>query len=98
MINADPSAMPGRFSIGVDTGGTHTDLVLAGDSRLVTLKVPSTPADLSIGIIKGIRRIVELARISIDDVGHFVYASTFVTNLFVEHKEAGVGLITTAGF
>ena len=98
MIDADSSATPGRFSIGVDTGGTHTDLVLAGDSRLVTLKVPSTPADLSIGIIEGIRKIVEEAGVSIDDVGHFVYASTFVTNLFVEKKEAGVGLITTGGF
>ena len=98
MINADHSASPGPFSIGVDTGGTHTDLVLAGDGRVVTLKVPSTPADLSIGIIEGIRRILELAAVPVRDVGHFVYASTFVTNLFVENKEAGIGLITTAGF
>ena len=44
------------YAIGVDTGGTHTDLVLAGDGRLATLKVPSTPADLSIGILEGIAR------------------------------------------
>ena len=39
------------YAIGVDTGGTHTDLVLAGNGRLATLKVPSTPEDLNIGIL-----------------------------------------------
>ena len=86
------------ISIGVDTGGTHTDLVLAAEGRLVTLKVPSTPQDLSIGIIEGVKRIVELAGVPLQAVGRFVYASTYVTNLFVEGKEARVGLITTDGF
>ena len=86
------------YSIGIDTGGTHTDLVLAGDGRLVTLKVSSTPADLSIGIVEGIARITALAGIDMAQVRRFVYASTYVTNLFVEEKEGGVGLITTGGF
>ena len=86
------------YSIGVDTGGTHTDLVLAGGGKIVTLKVPSTPADLSIGIVDGIARITALAGIRPDSVRRFVYASTYVTNLFVEQKEGGVGLITTGGF
>lgn len=42
------------ISIGVDTGGTHTDLVLAGGGRLLTLKVPSTTDDLTDGIIEGV--------------------------------------------
>jgi N-methylhydantoinase A len=52
-MNHEPSRNA-RYAIGVDTGGTHTDVVLAGDGRLVTLKVPSTPADLSIGIVDGV--------------------------------------------
>lgn len=98
MMQRTQSATPGGLAIGVDTGGTHTDLVLAGNGKLTTLKVPSTPMDLSIGIVDGIRRIVELTGVSLQAVDHFVYASTYITNLFVEHKEAGVGLITTAGF
>jgi N-methylhydantoinase A len=84
--------------IGVDTGGTHTDLVLADGARLFTLKVPSTPADLSIGITDGVKRIAELAGVPLERVERFVYASTYVTNLFVEQAEAGIGLITTGGF
>ncbi len=93
----DRPAAPG-YAIGVDTGGTHTDLVLAGGGKLTTLKVPSTPADLSIGIVEGIARITALAAIPLGSVRRFVYASTYVTNLFVEEKEGGVGLITTGGF
>jgi N-methylhydantoinase A len=91
-----PSAV--SYAIGVDTGGTHTDLVLAGGGMLTTLKVPSTPADLTIGIIDGVARITAQAGVDIGAVHRFVYASTYVTNLFVEEKEGGVGLITTGGF
>jgi N-methylhydantoinase A len=87
-----------QVSIGVDTGGTHTDLVLAGRNRLVTLKVPSTREDLTVGIMAGIERIVELAGVPRHAVARLVYGSTFVTNLIVEETETRVGLITTAGF
>src|SRR4051812_35103869 len=97
-MQPDTTATPDDYAIGVDTGGTHTDLVLAGGGTLVTLKVPSTPADLSIGIVDGIARITALAGIDMASVRRFVYASTYVTNLFVEQKEGGVGLITTGGF
>jgi N-methylhydantoinase A len=93
-----PNPLHRGYAIGVDTGGTHTDLVLAGHGRLVTLKVPSTPADLGIGIVEGIARIAAQAGVALCDVRHFVYASTYVTNLFVEGHEGGVGLVTTAGF
>ncbi len=92
-----PDALPG-ISIGVDTGGTHTDLVLVGGGRVVTLKVPSTPQDLSVGILQGIDRIVAEAGLPVAQVQRFVYASTLVTNLIVEEKDASVGLITTDGF
>jgi len=86
------------YAIGVDTGGTHTDLVLAGNGRLVTLKVPSTPDDLNIGILEGVVRLLAENGVAMEEVGRFAYASTYVTNLFVEGKEGGIGLLTTAGF
>lgn len=98
MAKSTYSEKQGRIAIGVDTGGTHTDLVLAGQGRLVTLKVPSTREDLSIGIIAGMAKIIEIAGVPMQSIECFVYGSTFVTNLFVEGKETGVGLITTEGF
>jgi N-methylhydantoinase A len=86
------------YAIGVDTGGTHTDLVLAGNGMLATLKVPSTPEDLNVGILAGVDALLGDAGVPIEQVGRFAYASTYVTNLFVEGKEGGVGLITTSGF
>ena len=86
------------YAIGVDTGGTHTDLVLAGNGTLATLKVPSTPEDLNVGILDGVDRLLADAGVAVHQVGRFVYASTYVTNLFVEGKEGGIGLLTTAGF
>ncbi len=92
----EPAHKP--YAIGVDTGGTHTDLVLAGNGTLATLKVPSTPEDLNIGILEGVDALLAQAGVGVEEVGRFVYASTYVTNLFVEGKEGGIGLLTTAGF
>jgi len=97
-MNEDRREDGNRVSIGVDTGGTHTDLVLAGRGKLVTLKVPSTRDDLTQGIMTGIARIVELAGVPQESVSRMVYGSTFVTNLIVEETETRVGLITTQGF
>ena len=86
--------------ISVDTGGTHTDLVLldAGQSIFRTLKVPTTPEDLSIGILDGIEKILNEAQLSHADVERFIYGTTLVTNIIVEQKDVDVGLITTHGF
>ncbi len=86
--------------IGVDTGGTHTDIVLieSGTGRLLTLKVPSTPRNLTEGIIQGLDLILQEAGSAPASVDRFVYASTLVTNLLVEERETSLGLITTEGF
>lgn len=88
----------GGIAIGVDTGGTHTDLVLAGRGRLLVHKVPSTTTDLTRGIVEGVEQLAQRAGVPLSAVDRFVYASTFVTNLFIEGKQAPVGLITTEGF
>lgn len=89
------------LQIGVDTGGTHTDIVLLDREAgaFHTLKVPTTPEDLSIGILAGVRRI--LAETGCDTSGAdllFHYGTTLVTNIIVEEQDLPVGLITTEGF
>jgi N-methylhydantoinase A len=86
--------------IGIDTGGTHTDVVLVGSDRGIfhTLKVATTPENLSIGILNGVEKALMAASLSPEDVSHFVYGTTYVTNIIVEQKNVDVGLITTEGF
>ncbi|MGY0696555.1 hydantoinase/oxoprolinase family protein [Bordetella bronchiseptica] len=91
-----PAATPVR--VGVDTGGTHTDVVLVHGDQVRTLKVPTTPEDLNIGILDGIGNICAAAGLDLNVVSRFVYATTYVTNLIVEEKEASVALLTTEGF
>ena len=80
-------AESGPISVGVDTGGTHTDVVLVHDKKVVTLKVPTTPEDLNIGILDGLEKACAVAGLGLERLARFVYATTYVTNL-----------ITTAGF
>jgi N-methylhydantoinase A/oxoprolinase/acetone carboxylase beta subunit len=79
--------------IGVDTGGTFTDLVLLDDTRVVTHKVRSTPDDPSRAILSGL---VELAGDLCE--ADVVHGSTVATNAVLERKGARVALIATAGF
>ncbi|MDP1569983.1 MAG: hydantoinase/oxoprolinase family protein [Vicinamibacterales bacterium] len=79
--------------IGVDTGGTFTDLVLLDDSGLRVHKVRSTPDDPSRAILTGIRELAGAA-----PVGDIVHGSTVATNAVLERRGARVALIATAGF
>ncbi len=90
------------YRIGVDVGGTFTDVVLVNDRGKVTVaKVPSTPADPSVGVLDGIRRLaaslkIETARL-LREAERIVHGTTVATNALLERKGARVGLITTAG-
>jgi N-methylhydantoinase A/oxoprolinase/acetone carboxylase beta subunit len=79
--------------IGVDTGGTFTDLVLLAPDRLVVHKVRSTPDDPSRAILAGIADLTGLAT-GVD----VVHGSTVATNAVLERRGARVALIATAGF
>lgn len=79
--------------VGVDTGGTFTDIVLLRDGRFQVHKVLSTPDDPSRAILQGIEEIC-----AIEDLRVLVHGSTVATNAVLEHKGAKTGLITTAGF
>jgi N-methylhydantoinase A len=89
------------FRLGVDVGGTFTDLFLVGDNgsgAQYRVKTPSTPADPSEGVLVGVRRICEEAGVSVGDLQNILHGTTVATNAVLESKGARVGLITTQGF
>ncbi len=86
--------------IGVDVGGTFTDLVLHDAERGITRtgKLLTTPDDPSRAITQGIERILREAGLGPADVHSIVHGTTLVTNTIIERTGAKVGLLTTAGF
>ena len=88
------------YRLGIDVGGTFTDLLLFNDDtgELLLTKTPSTPSDQSIGVLNGIRKIADLAKINPNELGLILHGTTVATNAVLEGKGALVGLITTTGF
>jgi N-methylhydantoinase A len=88
------------FRLGVDVGGTFTDLLLVDESTGQTYmaKVPSTPEDSSIGVLDGIDRICNESDIDPKQVTQVMHGTTVATNAVLTRKGAKVGLITTKGY
>jgi N-methylhydantoinase A len=87
------------FRLGVDIGGTFTDLVLAGpDGVFWTRKVSSTPDDYARGILEGSLALLKDVRVSPADVQMVVHGTTVATNAIAELRGARTALITTKGF
>lgn len=87
------------YRVGIDIGGTFTDLVfLAEDGQVLTGKVLSTPDDFSRGIVAGLRAIFPRTGIKGRAVTEIIHGTTIATNAILERKGARTGLITTAGF
>jgi N-methylhydantoinase A len=91
------------WRIGVDVGGTFTDLVLADATGATWVaKVPSVPSDPSRGVLAAVQRIAVAVGMPLEYVlrqcALFVHGSTIATNTMLEGKGARVGLITTEGF
>ena len=86
--------------LGVDVGGTFTDLLLVDDEKgdLFRVKTPSTPADPSEGVLVGVRRICDESGTEPGDLGFVMHGTTVATNAMLEAKGARVGLVTTQGF
>ncbi len=85
-----------RYHVAVDIGGTFTDIVVMDhlSGKVQTGKVLSTPQDLSVGILEGVRRLAP----DFTEIDFFVHGTTAGLNAFLERKGAQVALITTAGF
>ena len=89
--------------IGIDVGGTFTDLVVTRvGGGIAQFKTHSTPMDPSIGVFRGLAEISETYGVTLDqlllDVELIVHGTTVATNTLVERKGANVALITTSGF
>ncbi len=87
-----------EYRIGIDVGGTFTDIVALSDGRLVRRKVRSTPEDFSAAVLEGLRLMLSEADASGSDVREVIHGTTVATNAIVERKGASTGLITTQGF
>jgi 5-oxoprolinase (ATP-hydrolysing) len=85
--------------VGVDVGGTFTDLVLVDEEsgRITVDKVPSTPDDPARGVVDGIARLCEKADVTLADVDNLLHGTTVATNIALTHSGAEVGMITTEG-
>lgn len=88
------------YRLGVDVGGTFTDLLLVNEKTGQTwkAKVSSTPHDQSEGVLRGIERICGLANISPEAIDHVMHGTTVATNTVLTGTGARVGLVTTRGY
>ncbi|WP_174278236.1 hydantoinase/oxoprolinase family protein [Sphingomonas bacterium] len=88
------------YRLGVDVGGTFTDLLLLEEEsgRFWRHKTPSTPADSSVGILEGVEAVCAKAEVTPTEVEVFLHGTTVATNAVLEGKGARVGLIVTQGY
>src|SRR6202165_664133 len=88
-----------RYRLGVDVGGTHTDLVLLDvtSGALLVEKVASTPENPATGVLDGIANLVRRG-IRVEDIDFFAHGTTITTNALLEMRGAKVGLLITKGF
>ena len=88
-----------RFSVGIDIGGTFTDIVfLNSEGRLFTKKVPSSVDNYARAIVEGMGEVFDEASITPKDISELRHGTTVASNAILELKGARVGLITSAGF
>lgn len=87
------------YMIGVDVGGTFTDLSLYNTDadEIFNYKLSSTPSDPSRAIVEGIMAVLELLDIKAGEISYLAHGTTVATNALIEKKGARVGLITTEG-
>jgi len=88
------------YRLGVDVGGTFTDLLLIreSDGQVYTAKVPSTPDDPSLAVFNGIDKICSRSAIDMTDVTHVMHGTTVATNAVLTGTGARVGFVTTKGY
>jgi len=93
------TAEPYRYRLGVDVGGTHTDLVLldTATGELSVQKVASTPKNPAIGVLEGLAKFIAKG-ISPSHIGFFAHGTTITTNALLEMRGAKVGLLITKGY
>src|SRR3954453_16324706 len=88
-----------RYCLGVDVGGTHTDLVLldTATGELLIEKVSSTPKNPALGVLNGVAKFIGRG-IAPDEIDFFAHGTTITTNALLEMRGAKVGLLITKGY
>jgi N-methylhydantoinase A len=87
------------FRVGIDIGGTFSDLVVVtADGQVSTLKVSSDPARVVEGLVDGLRQLLDTAGLLAADAAAVVHGTTIATNAILEYRGARTALITTRGF
>ena len=88
------------YRLGVDVGGTFTDLLLIDEDTGATYraKTPSTLADPSVGVLAGLEKVCQTAAVDAGAVDHLMHGPTVATNALLEGKGARVGLVVTDGY
>ena len=88
-----------EYRLGVDIGGTFTDIVFLGsDGALWSKKILSTPDDYSRAVEDGIRALLDESQVSAAEIAEFAHGTTIATNAIIERQGVRVALITTRGF
>ena len=88
-----------KYRLGIDVGGTFTDLVFVGrDGSVLTKKVPTTPQDYGGGIVDGVGQVFAAHGLGPDDLETIIHATTVATNTILEGRGARAALVTTLGF
>ena len=88
------------YRLGVDVGGTFTDLLLIDEESGEThsAKVPSTPQDPSVGVLNGVDRLTSQVSFDASSIARVMHGTTIATNAVLTGRGSKVGLITTHGF
>jgi N-methylhydantoinase A/oxoprolinase/acetone carboxylase beta subunit len=97
MTSGSPASREG-WSVGIDIGGTFTDVIAIGPRGSVVLKVASTPSNPSDAVASALTALSTQHGISPRDITRFAHGTTVATNAVIERKGARVGLIATEGF
>ena len=94
------TARRAHLRIGIDTGGTFTDIVCVDGSSgsMRVTKVASTPSNPAIGLVLGVKAILGASDSTLDDLAGLVHGTTVATNALLQGEIAGLGLIVTEGF
>ena len=91
--------MATQYKLGVDIGGTFTDIVLLGpDGALLSKKILSTPRDYSLAIEQGVAELMQETNVTGAQIVELVHGTTVATNAIIERRGARAALITTQGF
>lgn len=89
-----------RLRIGIDTGGTFTDIVAVDGAtgRVAVTKVPSTPHNPALGLVDGVKRILEQTGHAVADLAGLAHGTTVATNALLQGEIDSLGLVVTEGF